>query len=55
MQKKALVPILCNKLDEETAKDERKLHTALTDVHWNVLIPKVAGHWWAWGLAKITR
>ena len=40
-----------DKLDDKTDEAERKRYQVLFDNYWNVLIPKVAGHY-AWGPTK---
>ena len=43
--------VMRNRLDEDTPEEERKQHQELFDVYWNLLVPKVAGHF-AWGPGK---
>ena len=50
-EKQILDIAMRNKLDDDTPKEERALYEKLFDNYWNILMPKVAGHF-AWGPNK---
>lgn len=50
-EKQILDIAMRNKLDDATPKEERALYEKLFDNYWNILTPKVAGHF-AWGPNK---
>ena len=50
-EEEILVLCMRDKLDSKTPKEERERFETLFDNYWNVLLPKVSGHW-AWGPTK---